>query len=391
MDLKEEFYKGMEEISRYWKFPTYSIKTRYYSPAPMNEIVFAGLLSRNTLNLLIGQYGTGKSTLIEMMHFTFFNDEFSNPGRIRLFERLTPFDVLFNINIGKLVKEGVEDITPRRFVTSHFKFINELGRGNTEVYNALLSLFAEGYVEYRYKIFKTPDYTCYADMNPKDVGSREIPSAFWDRINMTIEVPSMGTDDIFELMTIKYVKTMKRRLTELLEPVMTSKEMLKIWDEVDQIKVSPGSILLLSLIYSAFKCPKYERTIIDHRFTLPCDRCEYKGELCSYISELWGTRWIESTIITAKALAWIRDLPIVEIKLILEVLPYTLAHRLILKREYYTNYINRFEFITSKVYETIYLKRNLWKEAINAYLKKDKETLTKLAKTDNAIKVFMKK
>jgi len=353
------FLAGLRNIFNWWR-----------ADSETKEMLSIALLAKNSVILLSGTYGVGKSTFIESVMKVFFKDIYEQQVKptARIRDTLTEFDVLLYVDIAAL-RQGIEKVEPRPIVTSSFKFFNELQRGNSRLYNALLSLFAEKEVEYRGRVFKSNPFVAFCDRNPHDVSSHEIPKALWDRLDAHLYIRVLDITETYELLTSKYVKTHTPRIVDALPELLSSKEMLEIWNDVEKVVVPEAITLFLALIAGSFTCAHVDRSVTEPRFRLPCDRCAYKGELCFKVREVWGTRWAESTIKFAKARAWLYGRPIVQLEDVIFVLPYTLNHRLVLKPEVESSYPNKIEFVKQEVIErAIKVKKDIWIRAIKAYL-----------------------
>ena len=114
------FLKGLQLIFSWWK-----------GDPEIKEMLSISLLTKNSITLLSGTYGTGKTTFILSVMKVFFSDVFEQQVKpiARIRDTLTEFDILLYIDIAKL-RQGVEHVEPRPIVTSPFKFFNELQRGN---------------------------------------------------------------------------------------------------------------------------------------------------------------------------------------------------------------------------------------------------------------------
>ena len=361
---RQLFLKGLQLIFSWWK-----------GDPEIKEMLSISLLTKNSITLLSGTYGTGKTTFILSVMKVFFSDIFEKDVKpiARIRDTLTEFDILLYIDIAKL-RQGIEKVEPRPIVTESFKFFNELQRGNPRLYNALLSLFAEKEVEYRGRVFKSKPFVCFCDRNPHDVASHEIPKALWDRIDAHLYIKVLEVTENYELLTQKYVKTRTQQIIDALPRLMTSKDMMEIWEDVDKVVVPESVTLFLALLGASFTCAKVDRSVTEPKFRLPCDQCQYKGELCFKVREVWGVRWMESTIRFAKARAWLYGRAIVSLDDVLFVLPYTLNHRLVLRPEVESAYPNKIEFVKKVIIEEVIrkIKAPVWIQAIKAYIEAQK-------------------
>jgi len=271
------------------------------------EALSSAILVKNSHTLLSGSYGVGKTVFCSLVGIAFFDNDFV---RVPLRQNMTEFDILYYIDIPLLVGKGVEKIYPRGLVTKRLKFVNEVQRGNDQVYNGLLSLMAEHEVVYRDQVFKSPNYVMFLDRNPHDTSSVEIPNAFLDRIDYAIDISLLHLRDTVSLMMTKLANDVPHfDLKEKVRPFLTSEQMEEVWSDVSLVKV-PKSIMSIiiwgSMISEAFKsCKAVERSTAVPRYRLDCSQCEFRGEICSTLKQPIAHRFFESMVRFAQARAWL--------------------------------------------------------------------------------------
>jgi len=378
-------------------------------PQDTQRILSAVLLSRNYVIELTGTYGVAKSTFALSVMKCFFHDLWEAPVKpiAKLRETLTEFDVFWYVDIAAMQRgEEEKEVRPRPIVTAPFKFINEIRRGSPKVYQTLLSLLAEGELEYKGRVYKSADYICITDSNPKDTASVEIPKALIDRIDARIFFNALGISGVFKMLRSKFngESVKYSNIVDALQPLLTSSDMAAIWEDVELVKVPNYVLVFLALLHGAFQCVReYEmpsvgpthqleidRTTIEPYFRLQCDKCQYNGSLCSRLDDVWGVRWLQSSVKTAKAVAWIDGRTNVDLGDILFVVPYTVNHRLILKDP--ANYPNTFTFIKLYLPDMLRLVGKNWAEAAKLwaqYMKGNKEALSmlkNLSQRDSAVR-----
>ncbi|RLE63168.1 MAG: hypothetical protein DRJ38_08220 [Thermoprotei archaeon] len=378
-------------------------------PKDTRRFLSASLLMKNSVIELTGTYGVAKSTFALSVMKMFFSDLWHQPVKpiAKLRETLTEFDVFWYVDIAAMQRGDEEkEVRPRPIVTAPFKFINEIRRGSPKVYQTLLSLLAEGELEYKGRVYKSRDYICICDSNPKDTASVDMPKALIDRIDARIFFNAPGIEGAFKMLRSKFDGGSIRysSIIERVQEMLTSEDMMRIWRDVERVKV-PGHVLaFLALFYGALQCAKqYEiptigqstsididRTTIEPHFRLHCDKCPYNGSLCSRLEDVWGVRWLQSTVKATRALAWIDGRPAVSLADVLFAMPYTLNHRLILKDP--GSYPNTFTFIRLYLPNMLRTVKENWTKAIELwarYAKGDQEALSSLknlSQRDNAIK-----
>lgn len=398
MSLRDVFLEGFE-----------AIHSRIMLPKETQRILASAVATRNSVTEITGSYGVAKSTWVYAVMRVFFHDQFDKKVKpvARFRETLTEFDVFWFVNI-MAMQQGIEEkeVTPRPIATAPFKFINEVRRGSPKLYQAMLSLLAEHELEYKGRVWKSDDFICFMDSNPKDTASNELPKALIDRIDVRVYFNALGINDTLELLQSK---EKKGPIVDSLPPLLTSDEVKKIWAEVDKVETPPHVFIFLSLFHGALACvydyslstsqekpltTMIDRTVTEPYFRLMCDFCEYNGSLCSRLNDVWGLRWIESAIRFSKALAWLDGLSTVNLGHIVFALPYCLNHRLMLKN--LSGYPNPLMFIRGYIPDLLRTVGDTWKQAAHAwakYMAGDMEalsTLKTLAERNSAVKKLVR-
>ena len=129
----------------------------------------------NSAMLLVGGHGGGKTTLVKLLGRMFTGmrlDEIEN-SIVRGHPQLTEEKLTGTLKLGKLMKDGVEEVVWRQFITGFWKIIDEVNRLTPYSQDILLSLLAEGKVKYYDAINTIEKYTLYGTINPQDVGTFE--------------------------------------------------------------------------------------------------------------------------------------------------------------------------------------------------------------------------
>lgn len=348
---REEYRKGLE-----------SIFSLFMTDKPSQEFLSCTLIGRDAKTLLSGGYGTGKTTFIEMAAKMFYSNEM---GVVRSHQELTTFDILWALDIQKFIQSKIGAVTPRSLITHPFKFINEVQRLNTQCQNALLEILSEKHVIFADIRATSPDYICFLDMNPHDIGTVGLVKALMDRIDYFLNVKPLGTENTSKLLAKKYGKRHVDDLKTLIEPVLTTEQMMEIWKDVEKVTISKETFLRISLLASLLRrCIKTERSVTSPRFRMSCGGCPYYGELCSEMERPIAHRWTDSSVRLSKSHAWLQGRDEVSFDDVLWAISYALPHRLELKQSVFTKYANETEWVEHRVREAIGLKKDLWNEAI---------------------------
>ncbi len=315
MKMRSKYLSAVEEIGKHYAFPE-----------KHEEIMKILPLVRNGVFLIRGYYGYGKTVYADLVGKVLFGNE--HYGKVNLNNEQGVHDIFFWIDAGQLA-QGKEVIEPRGIITSPFKFINELQRGNGRVYNALLSLLSEKKIIYRDRVFETPDFLMLMDANPSDASSTKIPRALFDRITASFTMLTPEEDEREKLLYI-----VKGSPLEEAKNILTYENMKRIWNEVDNIHVDDGTVFLLThLIHNYLnRCERGNKEYMNSEtLRMMCENCRWKVEPCSEILEPLGQRWWIDTIRIARARAYFEGRNSVELEDVFFSLRYTLPHRVHLR------------------------------------------------------------
>ncbi len=150
---------------------------------------------------------------------------------------------------------------PRPIVTQPIKFFNEVNRSQASVEDAILGLIAEGEVEYRGEVFKSPPYTAFMDTNPH-VGGNDL--AFTDRIDMELLFPSALLDQRYKILKgrLDETATSEKPRSRILDMIISDdiqpmryEELSQIWKNTKKVKyVKDGynALMDISIISTLF-------------------------------------------------------------------------------------------------------------------------------------------
>lgn len=378
---REELLRGLEDL--------FSL---FLTDDETRRVLSCVLISRNSKTLLSGGYGSGKNTFVEMAAKMFFGD---NVGLVRCHQELTTFDILWNLDIDKFLHAKVGAVNPRSLITAPFKYLNEIQRLNVQCQNALLILLADKTVHFSDTVAQTPDYVCFLDQNPHDIGTVGLVKALLDRIDFFLNIRYLGMKETQELLNVKYKERYVEDLRTLVNPSLSPEQIQEIWADVENVGVPDDVMLESSMIAMLLReCIRADRSISSPRFRLVCDGCRYNGDICSQLERPLGHRWIESTTRIAKAGAWLEGRESITFDDIRRNLVYALSHRVELKQRNFEKYTNEVDWVTGSLGVALKMKEAIWKEALVAFESKRKggaEALKKLSDpSDVAVVALLK-
>jgi MoxR-like ATPase len=331
----------------------------------VKRFLSAILIIRNSKIFLSGGYGSGKNTFVEIAAKTFFGDDL---GIVRCHQELTTFDILWNINITRTLEGKANAVTPRPLIVAPFKYLNEVQRLNTQCQNALLNVLTDKTLAFGDTIAETPDYVCFLDRNPHDIGTQGMVKALLDRIDFYLDVEYLGMKHSTELLETKFKGKQVDDLRNLAEPVLNTQQMMEIWQDVEKVVISDENIMKVSMFSMLLrKCIRVDRSITSARFRVICEGCPYNGQPCSKQERPVGQRWVDSLIKLAKACAWLDRRTEVSFDDLVWGIPRVLPHRLDLKQNVFVKFANENEWMVQDFLPIIRSKVPMWNEAIPAF------------------------
>jgi MoxR-like ATPase len=367
------------------------------APPETETAIGAALIVRNGIILLSGSYGTGKTQLVNLIKKTFFDD--GRGGYDFDYETchqdLTAFDVLYHLDLAELGK-GREVVHPKKFVLARLKFLNEIQRANPSLYNALLPLLGERTITYRDTVFSSPDFILLMDQNPHDEASSEIPRAFYDRVDFIIDLAAIDLEESRSLF-----QSRRRRdgfewdnLEKIAKGhVMQASQVEEIWGDVLRVGIGEKEFLKAYFLLRSFSaCVKTDRSLTGKLYHLDCESCKFKGEICYNVIQVPGQRALNSILKLSQARAWLAGRSRVAFDDLKFALPYSMAHRLVIKREELVAFENTFLWLKKRaIGEILENKFPSWEKAVDGYLKGDLAKARSAAREDLVLRDLLPK
>jgi hypothetical protein len=220
-----EIYQAIEESGLYINL-NHDIRFREKKEIPLNlnetetivlaeeaynsPLLFALLTSvlRNGTMILYGSPGSGKTTSAEFVgafvHGTLLEETFwDGKGDFRVMEaihestihghqELTEEKMIGRPHLGKLMREGEEDIIPRKFVLSPFRMVDEVNRLTPGRTNNLLEMMDRGFSVYGDSKIYAAQGATFLTANFRDIASSDLTPPFLDRIDVGVFAPTLN-------------------------------------------------------------------------------------------------------------------------------------------------------------------------------------------------------
>jgi MoxR-like ATPase len=295
----------------------------------------------NSAMLLIGGHGGGKTSLTKILGRMFTASSLNDieSSIIRGHPQLTEEKLIGTLKLGKLMKDGEEEVVWRQFVTNFWKIIDEVNRLTPYAQDILLSLLAEGTVKYYDTITTINKYCLFATINPNDVGTFELSQPFLDRFGISVPIAMPASHDLQLILAGKDEKY--SGMDELIQvpKILNIDELMEIWYYVNKITFSSEVNTYIHAIIREFTlCSRIDKGNIEDLkpSTGLCSGCHFNTaqNICNKIDSILSVRVAKDLLRYSKALAWLLGISMIDVNIINTIAPYVISHRAIyLKRE----------------------------------------------------------
>lgn len=279
-----KIYRAIEESGLYINL-NHDIRFREKKEIPLNlnetetivlaeeaynsPLLFALLTSvlRNGTMILYGSPGSGKTTSAEFVgafvHGTLLEEAFGDGrGDFRVMEaiheatihghqELTEEKMIGRPHLGKLMREGEEDIIPRKFVLSPFRMVDEVNRLTPGRTNNLLEMMDRGFSVYGDSKIYAAEGATFLTANFRDVASSDLTPPFLDRIDVGVFSPTLnpyflemaGGGEDRKLTGDE--ESLVARLRKEIDVELTGEDFERIRGEIAGVKVEPEARYIL--------------------------------------------------------------------------------------------------------------------------------------------------
>ncbi|HDZ19432.1 MAG TPA: MoxR family ATPase [archaeon] len=357
----------------------------------------------NSAILLIGGHGGGKTTIAKVLGRMFTASSLSEIENsiIRGHPQLTEEKLIGTLKLGKLMKDGEEEVVWRKFVTNFWKIIDEVNRLTPYAQDILLSLLAEGTVKYYDSIATINKFCLFATINPHDVGTFELSQPFLDRFGISIPISMPGSHDLQLILSGKDEKYSGFDELVQVPEVLTIDELMEIWYQVNRINFSSEVNNYIHAIIREFTlCARIDKGNMEDLkpSTGLCSGCHFNTaqNICNKIDSILSVRVAKDLLRYSKAIVWLLGIDNIDVKIVNTIAPYIISHRVAyVKRELDKSpyFGNKYEF-SKKMLEVVQkrfkTRENSYKIAERFREGKPKETdltdLKKLEKNDLIVK-----
>ena len=357
----------------------------------------------NSAVLLIGGHGGGKTSIAKILGRMFTArslNEIEN-SIIRGHPQLTEEKLIGTLKLGKLMKEGEEEVVWRKFVTNFWKIIDEVNRLTPYAQDILLSLLAEGTVKYYDSIISINKFCLFATINPHDIGTFELSQPFLDRFGISIPISMPASHDLQLILAGKDEKFSGYDQLIQVPEILTVDELMEIWYHVNKIDFSSQVNNYIHAIIREFTlCARIDKGNSEDvkPSTGLCTGCHFNTaqNICNKIDSILSVRVAKDLLRYSKAMVWLLGIDQIDVNIVNTVAPYIISHRVAyVKRELDKSpyFGNKYEFsrkMLELVQKRFKTRENYYKIAERFREGKAKENdltdLKKLEKNDLIVK-----
>ncbi len=311
-----------------------SSKTRTVKlPLIVGACILNSLVPRSAM-LLVGGHGGGKTTLIKLLGRMLTGktlDEIDG-GVLRGHPQLTEEKMVATLRPGPLMKDGLEVVVWRQFITNFWKIIDEVNRLTPHAQNILLSMLAEGELKYYDEVMHCDDYCLYATMNPTDSGTFDLAPPFLDRFGIAVPITMPTVNDLELILASRDERLFGYDELWQVPAITTEEDLLTIWNLADKVAVSPdASEFMRSLVREFGACIRVDKSQ-SHSLTVEtglCDGCHYNTakSVCNKVIIPLSVRAVKDLNRYCKAAAWLVGASEVGIELVKSIAPLVFWHR----------------------------------------------------------------
>jgi MoxR-like ATPase len=284
--------------------------------------------------LLVGGHGGGKTTLVKLLGRMMTGkslDEIDD-GMLRGHPQLTEEKMVATLRPGPLMKDGVEVVVWRKFVTGFWKMIDEVNRLTPHAQNILLSMLAEGELKYYDEVKKCEEYCLFATLNPSDSGTFDLAPPFLDRFGIAVPITMPTINDLELILTTRDERLFGYDELWQVPAILSEEDLLTIWNLADKVPVSArASEYMRSLVREFGACIRTDKSQT-HELTVEtglCDGCHFNTakSVCNKVIIPLSVRAVKDLNRYAKAAAWLVGAGEVGVEIVKSLAPLVFWHR----------------------------------------------------------------
>lgn len=318
----------------------------------------------------VGPPGVAKTLLARATGRALFGAE---AAVVTCFEDARPEDLIYDLGIAQIHGDGRSDyafdVKPRAVLTAPFVLVNEWNRLTTRTQNACLGIFAEGSITVRGTTLRKAPGKVVLDANPYygplgDLAAR-------DRFVACLFVERLSIADQFTMLGRKYGGGHVEDLAAGIEPLLSTPDMLAIWEDVKRVAVpgqEQGRILLTTSVFSSC-IHKLESVSEAFRERLRCEECSFRRACCTrHLRHPVSVRMADAVVLLCKAHAWYEGRAVIDTRRdLVPALRLAIGHKIDLREEPAAEYPSVLAWFDRVVRPLLETRKAEWAQARVTY------------------------
>jgi MoxR-like ATPase len=253
-------------------------------------------------------------------------------GILRGHPQLTEEKMIATLRPGPLMKEGIEVVVWRKFVTGFWKIIDEVNRLTPHAQNILLSMLAEGELKYYDEVRRCEEFCLFATMNPTDAGTFDMAPPFLDRFGIAVPITMPSVDDLELILASRDEKLFGYDELWQVPSILTEEDLLTIWNLADKVPVNPqASEFMRALVREFGACIRVDKSQSSglNPTTGLCDNCHFNTakSICNKVTTPVSVRAAKDLNRFCKAAAWLIGTSEVSVEIVKSVASLVIWHR----------------------------------------------------------------
>ncbi len=289
---------------------------------------------------MVGGHGGGKTTLIKLLGRIMTGKSISEieDGILRGHPQMTEEKMVATLKPGPLMKEGVEVVVWRKFVTDFWKIIDEINRLTPHAQNILLSMLAEGELKYYDSVKRCEEFCLYATMNPTDSGTFDLAPPFLDRFGLAVPITMPTVSDLETILATRDERLFGYDELWQVPALLKEEDLLTIWNLADKVPVSDeASEYIRALIREFGACVRVDKSQAQELTVESglCDGCHYNTakSVCNKVVIPLSVRAAKDLNRYSKAVAWLVGASEVSVEIVKSIAPLVFWHRTVYTRD----------------------------------------------------------
>ena len=306
--------------------------------SPLLFAALTSLLKHGTM-LITGAPGIGKTTGAEFAGHFFTGVPLDDilAATIQGHPQQTEEKMIARYHTGDLIKEGKENVLPRKFLTCPVKLIDEISRLDPDKFSIILRLIDTGKAVYGDTLLDSQKGPLFATANYADAGTFSMPPPALDRFDIAVVVTSPQPWDLERIYSRADEKLNGglAALLEIPEELKLSKENVEqIQTEINDLPMPDDMTAYMNFVLATIRFSEEASNDVTRMTkgnawkSLEMENARFANHPSTYVKNELSVRTARAWQRYAKALAWFAGKKEVDEESMKTVFPYAVWHKL---------------------------------------------------------------